>query len=217
MMAVDSIMTCKICETRRPRRMCPGVGGEICSVCCGTDRENTVACPLDCVYLQEARPREKPPEFDPQSIPNGDIRITDEFLRDHGALLGEMMRELVEVALGVPGVVDYDVREALESLIRTYRTLESGLYYDSKPSNLMAAGIHERVQQGVDAFRKAAAERFGITTVRDAEVLGVLVFLQRVEMRLNNGRKRGRAFIDFLRQQIEPVQAPARASSLLVP
>ncbi len=177
-------------------------------MCCGTERENTVNCPLDCPYLQEARLRERIPDLDPETIPNRDIRITDEFLRDQGALLGETMRELAEVGLGVPGIVDFDVREALESLVRTYRTRESGLYYDSKPSNLMAAGIHERVQQGMDAFRQGAAERFGINTVRDADVLGVLVFLQRVELKLNNGRKRGRAFLDFLRQQITPVAEP---------
>jgi hypothetical protein len=195
-------MTCKICETRRARRTCPAVGGEICSMCCGTERENTLNCPLDCVYLREARLREEPQDLPPEQVPNQDIRISDRFLNENGALLGEMMRELAEVGLGVPGIVDFDLREALDSLVRTYRTRESGLYYDSKPANLLAAGIHERVQEGVDAFRRAAAERFGINTVRDADVLGVLAFLQRVELRLNNGRRRGRAFLDFLRQQI---------------
>ena len=50
---------CAICHTRRPRRYCPGVRGHICPVCCGTERENTVSCPLDCPYLREARVREK--------------------------------------------------------------------------------------------------------------------------------------------------------------
>jgi hypothetical protein len=201
--------------------MCPGIGADICSVCCGTERENTINCPLDCPYLQEARLREKPPEIDPATIPNSDIRITDEFLRSQGALLGETMRELAEVGLGIPGAVDFDVREALDSLVRTYRTRESGLYYDSKPSNLMAAGIHERVQEGMDRFRQAATERFGINTVRDTDILGVLVFLQRVEIKLNNGRKRGRTFLDFLRQQIvpmaEPGPRPAGGSPLVLP
>ncbi len=199
-------MTCKICETRRARRTCPGVGGEICSVCCGTERENSVSCPLECIYLREARLREKPQEMEAEKMPNRDVRITDRFLNENGALLGEMMREIAEAGLGVPGTVDFDVREALDSLVRTYRTRESGLYYESKPANLMAAGIHERVQEGVDVFRAAAAERFGINTVRDADILGVLVFLQRVELRLNNGRRRGRAFLDFLRHQIGPIE-----------
>jgi len=180
--------------------MCPGVGGEICSLCCGTERENTIACPLDCPYLQEARVREKPPEIDPETIPNRDIRITDEFLRSQEPLLGAAMREFA-AGLNVPGVVDFDVREALESLVRTYRTRQSGLYYEDRPANLLAAGIQERVQHGLEQFRQSVAERSGIHSVRDADVLGVLVFLQRLEFRLNNGRKRGRAFLDFLSRQ----------------
>ena len=33
----------------------------------------------------------------------------------------------------------------------------------------------------------------------DADVLGTLVFLQRLEFQHSNGRRRGRAFFDFLR------------------
>lgn len=177
--------------------MCPGVGGEICSLCCGTERENTIACPLDCPHLQEARLREKLPEIDPETIPNRDIRITDEFLRSQEPLLAAAIREFA-AALNMPGVVDSDVREVLESLVRTYRTRQSGLYYEDRPANLLAAGIQDRVQQGLEQFRQAVAERSGVHSVRDADVLGVLVFLQRLEYRLNNGRKRGRAFLEFL-------------------
>ena len=51
-MSSEAIMNCAICETRRPRRYCPGVRGEICAICCGTAREVTVDCPLDCPYLR---------------------------------------------------------------------------------------------------------------------------------------------------------------------
>ena len=46
-------------------------------------------------------------------------------------------------------------------------------------------------------------------TVRDADVLGVLVFLQRLEMRYNNGRRRGRAFRDFLTGYLPEASTPA--------
>ncbi|HOL72509.1 MAG TPA: hypothetical protein PLA43_02365 [Bryobacteraceae bacterium] len=207
-------MTCKICEKRRPRRSCPGVSGEICSLCCGTERENSIACPLDCPYLQEARIHEKPPEIDPETIPNLDIRITDEFLRSQEPLLAVAMREFA-AGVNVPGVVDFDVREALDSLVRTYRTRQSGLYYEDRPANLLAAGIHDRVQQGLEQFRQAVAERSGIHSIRDADILGVLVFLQRLEYRLNNGRKRGRAFLDFLSRQ--PAFGEERRSPLALP
>jgi hypothetical protein len=193
-------MACKICQTRRARRLCPGIGGEICPVCCGRERENTVDCPLECEYLQAARGREKMPDLDPESLPNRDIEVSEDFIREQGALLQATIRGLATAAWGMPGAVDLDVREALDSLARTYRTRESGLYYESKPANLVAARIFELMQKGLEEFRKTAVERLGIAPVRDAGILGVLVFLQRTGMQFDNGRRRRRAFMEFLRQ-----------------
>ena len=203
-------MKCKICDTRKPRRHCPGVGGEICSICCGNEREVTVSCPLDCPYLKEARLHEKPPELDPDEVPNKDVQVTEQFLREHEPLLVFLGAQLLEVSLATSGAVDSDVRDALQSLIRTYRTLQSGLYYETQPTNLVAAGIHQRMQEAVDRLRKELAEK-NATPLRDAEILGTLVFLERVELHENNGRPRGRAFLDYLRAyfpQTEPTLAP---------
>ncbi len=191
-------MKCKICDTRKPRRYCPGVGGDICSICCGSEREVTVDCPLDCEYLVEARLHEKPPELNPEQVPNQDVRVTEEFLRDHEKLLIYLGSKLLEAALATAGAVDADIREALESLIRTYRTLESGLYYETRPNNLLAANIYQKIQDAVQELRKELTERGG-TSLRDAEILGILVFLERVGLHQNNGRPRGRAFVDYLR------------------
>jgi len=49
-------------------------------------------------------------------------------------------------------------------------------------------------------------------TLRDADVLGALVFLQRLELQHNNGRRRGRAFVDFLRAYFPAQTQPAVAS-----
>jgi hypothetical protein len=190
-------MKCRICETRKPRRYCPGVTGDICSICCGAEREVSVNCPLDCQYLLEARLHDKPPEIKPEDIPNRDIRVSESFLREHEPLLIFLGAKLLEASLATSGAVDSDVREALDSLTRTYRTLESGLYYETKPNNLIAASIHQKIQEAVDTLRKELTEK-GATNIRDAEVLGVLVFLQRLELHHANGRPRGRAFIGYL-------------------
>jgi hypothetical protein len=191
-------MKCKICQTRKARRYCPGVSGEICSICCGTEREVTISCPLECPYLAEARLHEKLPVLKPDEVPNRDVRITEEFLREHEPLLVFLSSRLLEISLATAGAVDSDVREALQSLIRTYRTLDSGLYYETRPANLVAAGIHQRMQEAVETLRKELAGK-NATPVRDAEILGTLVFLERMELNQNNGRPRGRAFLDYLR------------------
>src|SRR5260370_15621565 len=147
-------MKCKICEERTPRRFCPGVGGDICSVCCGEQREVTINCPFECEYLREARLHEKIPAPDASEIPNQDIRVTERFLSEHEDLFILASLALLRAGLETHGAVDSDVREALDSLIRTHRTLQSGLYYESKPDNLIAAGIQSRFQKQIAELRK---------------------------------------------------------------
>ena len=208
-------MKCPICDIRKPRRHCPGIHGEICSICCGNEREVSISCPLDCPYLMESRQHEKPRQLNPDEIPNRDIQVTEEFLHEHEPLFLFLSARLLETALAASGAVDSDVREALESLIRTYRTLQSGLYYETKPANLVAAAIHERMQEAIDGLRKELAEK-NATPVRDAEILGTLVFLERVELHENNGRPKGRAFIDYLRNYFPHTERAVAPASPLI-
>jgi len=215
-------MACAICRNRRPRRFCPGVRGDICTICCGTEREVSVECPLDCEYLRQARKREKPPPFDSAQAPNQDIRVPEKFLEENQKLLGFLSTTLTQAALRTPGAADFDVREALDALIRTYRTLESGVYYESRPANPLAARLCDGVQNALAEFRRQEPERVGMSTIRDADMLGILVFLQRIELNRNNGRRRGRAFLDFLGGFYasgpgSPAAAAAAASSLILP
>jgi hypothetical protein len=179
----------------------------------------TVNCPFECEYLQEARRHDRPAPLDPKDVPNQDIRITDRFVEEHERLLTITGGGLVSAALDTPGAVDYDVREALDALVRTYRTLQSGVYYETVPTNPLAANIYRLVQGAVAEFRQREQQQLGVSRTRDPDVLGVLVFLQRVELDRNNGRQRGRAFLDSLRafysSQAPPPAAPA--SSLLLP
>jgi hypothetical protein len=193
------------------------VGGEICTICCGTEREVTVDCPLDCVYLQEARRHERAEPINPADVPNKDIRVSDEFLANNSALASFTMEHLAKSALQIPGLIDFDVRESLEALIKTLRTQQSGLYYESRPANPLAANLYVMLQAGIADFRRAEQQQIGMARTRDTDVLGVLCFLQRLELMHNNGRRRGRAFIDMLRAQIPPeAQAPPPPSSSLI-
>lgn len=206
-------MTCVICETRKPRRYCPGVRADICTICCGTEREVTVSCPLECEYLQESRVREKRPLLSADDFPNRDVRVNDEFLRKHEPLLMVLAATTMRAALEYDGTIDYDIREGLEALIRTYRTLQTGLVYETRPANPMAAHVYARVQEAVEDLRRRVQESTGMNTIRDVDILGMIVFLHRMELQHNNGRQKGRAFIDFLRGYFP--QKPTPESTIL--
>jgi hypothetical protein len=183
-------------------------------MCCGTEREQSVDCPLDCAYLQDAHEHERPPNFDAATLPNRDIEITEEFLETNQVLMAFLAISIFEGALQSPGATDWDVREALEALIKTYRTLQSGLYYETVPANMFAATMVSSVQTKIADIKKREAEATGVTTIRDAALLGVLAFLQRLEYSHNNGRKRSRAFLDFLRGFYVPSMESAEAEAL---
>jgi len=198
---------CKLCEKRRARRFCPGVSAEICPQCCGTGREITIDCPLDCEFLREARVHERPAPLTEKDIPNLDIELKESFVQEHEHEVMALSLALAR-AMEQEKAVDLDAREAIGSLVSTYRTLQAGLIYETRPQNPYAAGIQERLTKAIEELRKAIVEEAGMETLRDKDVLATLVFLQRLEIQHNNGRRRGRAFFDFLRTYF-PEPAPS--------
>jgi len=101
-------------------------------------------------------------------------------------------------ALATPGAADADVREAMESLVRTYRTRQSGVVYESRPANRWRRPYSTRAQAAVPAFLRAEQQEFGMSRTRDADVLGILVFLERMGLANDNGRRLGRTFLGLL-------------------
>jgi hypothetical protein len=182
---------------RRPKRYCPGVSGDICAICCGTEREVTVNCPLECPYLEESRKHEPQPVVNPRDFPNNDIRVDEDFLRRNEALLILISSALGRAAVETRGVIDNDVKQALDGLVRTYRTKESGLVYDARPDNPLAARLYTAVQERLAEIEGRLKEHG--QSMRDADVLGIFAFLQRMEIQQNNLKPKGRAFIHFLK------------------
>lgn len=180
-----------------------------------------MSCPLDCPYLRDARERELEPAIGPDSFPNQDIRVDEEFLQRNEPLLLFLASGLASSALAQQDhAIDYDVRDALAALISTYRASQSGLYYNVEPENPIAGRIVKafllRVRDLEEMLRKNDA------ALRNADVLGVLAFLQRLEIQKNNDRRKGRAFIDFLREFFPPeplptAEDPASSSGLILP
>ena len=200
-------MACPICEKRKPKRFCPAKHKQICRRCCGEQREVTITCPFDCRYLQQSRERDYSGGLDPKDFPYKEIRIDESFLRDHAILVETCGKALLEASLSVTGAVDADSRAALEGLIRTYKTRESGLYYDSRPDSIYAARIFDDLigDDRTLSTRAAGAIRLDAHT-RDSDVLTTWVFLLRMALDRDNGRPKGRAVLDFLHLHFRPAE-----------
>jgi hypothetical protein len=108
-------------------------------------------------------------------------------------------------------VADRDVREALAALNASMkRESSSGLIYNEKPENAIAAAMQEEFSAKFAEWRANTEKRAvdaGHTQalIRDADVLRVSIFLERTCVAMDNGRPRCRAFIDMIHGWIDRV------------
>lgn len=189
---------CRLCDTRKPKRSCPGINAAICPQCCGREREQSIHCPLDCDYLVEGRRHDRPAAAD-IDFPNKDIRVDEQYIEDNHELFTVVSLSVIKAAQQTSGVIDNDVRDCLDATIKTYLALESGIIYESKPTNMVAAAMQERLIISIAELKHFAFEKTGVHSVKDVDVLKLLVFLQRLEFTSNNGRRYGRAFLSSMR------------------
>jgi hypothetical protein len=208
---------CKRCGQRRARRACPALGADICTICCGTEREVSISCPFECEHLQEAHRREKPAPVETPEAPEPGVELSEEFMQRHKELLLLTAYSLVKAALCTPGAVDTDVLAALDALIKTHRTSESGLIYETRAENSVAAAVQRSFSQTLAGFTKMMGERDALAEPREKDILSMLVFLRGFSLQNINGRPRGRMFIDLLRHMTpEELRIDERAPSIIL-
>jgi hypothetical protein len=202
-------VNCAICDTRKPKRTCPaqaaltesaaGKGAEICTLCCAQGREETLDCPLSCEYLRTAHRHERSDvEFDIDKAPNRDVTITDAFLEQFQIPLALLATALADAGIRSEKATDYDAREALEATIQKYRGAISGLPVETPALTPLTAALCAGLEKGIEVVRKLEMEAAGKIMSDDQDILRMIVFLQRLEFANNNGRRRSRAFLDFI-------------------
>ena len=191
-------MSCAICSDRKEKRFCLAVHGRICPQCCGEQRELTLDCPSECPYLQQARQHEKPRQLEdapPQEVfPK--IELSDEFLRDREPVISGILQTLGRLSRSDRSLTDRG----------------SGLVYEQVPPSLAQQALIEAVRQLLEEFRQVEREHLGHSTLKDAEVLKVLVLTLRLAHIHTSGRPRSRGFLDFLHQQFPAAQSSIAAA-----
>lgn len=214
-------MSCPICDKRPPKRLCPAKGERICPVCCGTYREVTIDCPHDCPHLVSARRYEaehrKP--FVPDADPFPDVEFSPEILRRNGNAISAIGLAILGLAQQNSAVRDPEILTALRTLAETYRTLESGIYFERPPDDLHARALYAHLEQALQEFKKQTSQQAGFAAIKDSEIFRLLIFFLRVGRRETNGRPKSRAFLDFLYAQFPaaPAAAEREAPRIILP
>lgn len=208
-------MSCAICEKRKEKRFCPAVHGRICPQCCGENREVTLDCPSECVYLQQARQHERPRSLQDleQAALFPQIEIGEQFIYQHEHLLLGLNYAMVKSARADRDVVDVDLIAALTAVAKTYETLvNSGLHYEAPSTGIGRHAVMAEIQNMIKEYREAEQSHAGYSRLRDSEVLRGLIFLLRIAYSRTSGRPKSRAFLEFLFTQF-PEKQSAIASS----
>ena len=204
-----------ICEKRKEKRFCLAVHGRICPQCCGEQREVTLDCPRECVYLQQAREHEKPRQLEEldRSALFPQVEIPEKFVYEHEHLMMGLSYALFKSANSDHSLMDADLISALSALVASYETLvNSGLHYETPIASMGRQAVAAEVQKMVKEFREAEQKHLGYSRLKDTDVLRALVFLVRMAYGKTSGRPKSRAFIDFLF-----VQFPEKPASTGVP
>ena len=216
-------MPCPICEKRKAVRFCPAKGEKICAVCCGTEREVTIDCPSDCSYLIAAHRYE---DLHQRSLPDDtpllDVKVSQDTIYSHQAVLSGLAFTAARFCAAHPATTDPDVLTALQSLAETYKTLDSGIYYEKPPDAILPRGLYAELAQFLDKANQRATEEpgaspfAGAAQIKDSEVFPLLVFLYRMGLLRTNGRPRARRYIEFLRSQFPAAPELQREESRII-
>ncbi len=210
-------MSCPICQKRKAKRFCPAKGENICSVCCGTEREVTIDCPSDCPYLIVSRQYDQEHrEIDWGKMPFRETRIPSSFVAAHEKLLLALSYAICLWARENPQGVDGDVGAGLRLLAETYRTLSSGIYYEKPPDYILQRRLYDALKSAVEEYKKSEAEQLGISKLREGEIRDALIFLAQLGAARTNRRPRSRAYLDFLRTQFKGEEFSRPASSIVL-
>jgi hypothetical protein len=216
-------VSCAICKNRKEKRFCPAVHGRICSQCCGEQREVTLDCPSDCVYLLQAREHEKERSLEDldqaELLPQ--VEIGDQFIYEHEPLILGLSYALAKAARANRDIKDTDLIATLAALAKAQETLvNSGLHYQTPITNSNHMAVATEIQEMLKGYREEEEKNLGYSRLRDADVLRALVFLLRLAHARTSGRPRSRAFLDFVFAQFPEKQAavltPEEAGSRII-
>jgi hypothetical protein len=208
-------LSCSICEIRKEKRFCPALHGRICPQCCGEQREVTLDCPNDCVYLQQARDHEKPrsaDQIDPAAL-FLKVEVSDQFMYEREHLLMGLTFALAKAVRSDRSLNDGDLIAALSALSTSYqRLVNSGLHYEQAIPSASQQRVAAEVETMLKEYREAEQKHMGYSTLRDSDVLRALVFLVRLAYGRTSGRPKSRAFAEFVMAQF-----PEKESSVITP
>jgi hypothetical protein len=215
-------MKCPICDQRKAKRSCPAKNAQLCAQCCGEKRILEINCPETCEYLQTGRKREGEEHakilhlLSPQ-----DLQKYRHVLMSHQDILARIEYAIGRERILSHDLMDKDVAEAVAILLKTYKTEDNGILYETVSENLRVEPVRRELRSVIEKMRNPegnknqgiiAAEKLHLPL--DA-IIECLEFIQAVMTAYQEKRSSGRDYVDLLARMIP--REEKKPSSILFP
>jgi hypothetical protein len=187
---------CPLCSERPAKRYCPAKETHICSVCCGTKREVEIECPAACPHLQVGRAYESEKRPVDPTLSARIQNLGEDFVRRFSWVMDVLCTEVLVEYRTSQWLLDSDVIEAYKALGQSFKTLDSGIYYDSLPENAVQRSLYSRLKGTLEKLMLPDAGR--PTPLRASDVVNVMDFLVFVASANSNPRPKSRQYLHFL-------------------
>lgn len=157
-------MTCPLCRQRKAKRSCPGIGQEICPVCCGTKRLVEINCPSTCVYLEAAQRHpaavvKRQQESDLTVLMGALGRVSERQLQLF-FLIQSFVSRFGAKSEGMTRLADADVAEAAGALAASFETASRGVLYEHQAATTTGDALRRELKEFLEQVGRGAGTRF---------------------------------------------------------
>ena len=211
-------MKCVLCEARKGKRSCPAKQARICAQCCGEKRILEIDCPETCEYLKAGRDREVEHEYARHLRPADSIQ-QEQWMRVLGnfkPVMAGLETTIAEERLASRHLTDEDVAEALDCLLKTLRTEDNGVIYETASANLRAEALRRSLRDMLHVYRNPQEQSKPRLLLKDAiDCLELLRAIVKSHLEAGSAEL---SFVDFLVRRLPKTPGIAGPeSSIIVP
>jgi len=195
---IEAAMKCNLCNQRKGKRFCPAKNETICAQCCGEKRVLEIDCPESCEFLKIGRSREASLESARHFRPSDPLqqeklsRIVTEF----ESVIADLQTLIALERRSNRQLTDADVAEALDCVLKTLRTEDRGVIYETTSGNLRAEGLRRQFSALIQSCRYPKEPEQRRIQLRDA--IDCLELLRRVVASHIEAGSSTLSFVDFL-------------------
>jgi len=204
---------CPLCRSRKGKRSCPALRVAICSSCCGEKRLVEIACPSDCVYLEQGTRNDMSREA-ADYLRHQDPQKALRWIRTVEGL--GFLLEAIERAIATASprsLEDADLLTALASARKTFESESKGVIYEDLPTAPSLQVLTRAIVDAIRAFAKQYAQAREQAGPRGASILPewgpaeaahcLAVLAERCEFHIARREETG-SFIAYLRRVYPP-------------